>query len=50
MGLALFTNRYLSVGEEESAVTKEYMYINLQELMDDVEVYGWKSGREYYAA
>ena len=35
---------------EESVVIKEYTYNHLQKLMEDVEVYGWKVLKDYYAA
>ena len=44
--IALFTNGYLSRTAEESVVTKEYMFVHLQELIEDVEVYGWSTVRE----
>ena len=50
MSLALFTNGYLSVAVEESVATKEYMYVHLQELMEDIEVYVWRVVKEYHAA
>ena len=31
-------------------VIKEYTYNHLQKLMEDVEVYGWKVLKDYYAA
>ena len=49
MSLVLFTTGYLSVAKEESVVIKEYMYNHLQELMEDVEVYGWKMVKDYHA-
>ena len=50
MSLALFTNGYFSVAVEESVVTQKYMYVHLQELMEDVEVSGWRTVKEYHAA
>ena len=42
MSLALFTNEYLCVAAAESGPVREYMLEHLQELMEDVESYGWK--------
>ena len=50
MSLALFTHGYLSMATDESVVIKEYMYNHLQEILQDVEVYGWKVVKDYHAA
>ena len=50
MSLALFSNGYLAIVAEENVAVKEYMLSHLQELFEDVEVYGWKSVKEYHAA
>ena len=50
MFLVLFTNGYLAVVADEGASIKEYMLGHLQELFEDVEVYGWKAVREHHAA
>ena len=34
----------------QSVVTKEYIYVHLQELMEDVEVYVWRVVKKYDAA
>ena len=49
MSIPLFTNIYLSVVAEESVVNEEYMLLHLPDLMEDVEVYGWRTVREYQA-
>ena len=46
----MFTNGFMCVAAAESAVIKDYMYNHLQELMEDVEVYGWKVVKDYHAA
>ena len=40
----------MCVAVEESVTIKEYMYDHLQELMEDIETYGWKVVRDYHAA
>ena len=50
MSLVLFANAYLAIVSAESAVMKGHMLVHLQELFEDVEVYQWKSVREYHAA
>ena len=50
MSIALFTNGYLGVAAAESGPIREYMLEHLQELMEDVESYGWKVVRDYHAA
>ena len=50
MSIALFTNGYLAVVIEESVVNKEYILVHLQELMEDVEGYGYRIVRKYHAA
>ena len=50
MSLALFPNGYLAIVAEESVVVKEYMLTHLQELFEDIEMYGWKSVNDYHAA
>ena len=50
MSIALFTNGYSAVVTGESMSNKKHMLIHLQELMEDVEVYGRRIVREYHAA
>ena len=50
MSFALFTNTFMCVAAAESVVVKDYIYSHLQELMEDVEVYGWKVVKDYHAA
>ena len=47
MSLALFSNGYLAIVAEESNSVKDIMLRHLQELFEDVEVYGWMVVREY---
>ena len=42
MSVALFVNGYLAVVEIEFMPVKEYMMVHLQEMMEDVELYGWR--------
>ena len=49
MSLALFTYGYVSLAAVKSVVIKEYMYNHLQELMENIEVYGWKVVKDYHA-
>ena len=46
----LFGNRYLMVMERESEPVKIIMLAHLQELMEDLEVYGWEVVRAYHAS
>ena len=46
----LFASGYLAIMAEESMVVNEYMHTHLQELFEDIEVYGWKSVKDYHAA
>ena len=48
--LTLFANGYLSVVSEESRSIQGYMLTHLRQIFEDVEVYRWRSVREYHAA
>ena len=51
MSLASFTSEYLGiVVEEKGSPTGEVMLRYLRDLLQDVDVYGWRVVREYHAA
>ena len=50
MSLAFFLNGYLAIVAEEGSAVKYTMLRHLQELFEDVEVYGWTVVREYHTA
>ena len=49
MSLALFSNGYLAIVVGESSPVQDTMLRHLQELFEDVDVYGWYVVREYHA-
>ena len=49
MSLALFSNGYLAIVVEESNSVRNIMLMHLQELFEDVKIYGWMVLREYHA-
>ena len=49
MRLALFSDEYLTIMAGESSPVQYTMLRYLQELFEDVEVYGWDMVREYHA-
>ena len=50
MSLALFLNGYLVIVAEESNSVRDILLRHLQELFEDVVVYGWMVARGYHAA
>ena len=50
MSLAMFVNVYLTVLVEEDKDKKPIVLQHLQELMEDSEIYGWRTVQVYYAA
>ena len=50
MCISLFVNGYLVVVAIASMSVKEYMMLHLQEMMEEVELYGWRVVREFHAA
>ena len=49
MSITLFVNEYLAVVAIESMSVTEYMMLPLQEMMEDVELYGWRIVQEFHA-
>ena len=49
MSLALCVNGYLTVLAEEAEDKKPIFLQHFQELMEDSEIYGWKTVQDYHA-